>query len=380
MPENITFLLGDQDDQICNHLSREFGQALMGMGFDIHFQRLTEIKEVYEFKQGLEDKNCKLIIAVAGMGLHMDNMEHFFNFLDIPMFTMYLDPPIPYWPKISKPVEKLFISALSDQDVQYIKANRTPQVPVFQLAHAATPKDRTPWHKKDIGVFYGGTLRNTPEATRQSWGKHGEHLATILNEIVEEHLKGKGRNLLRDVEFVLAQHNEINENQFSILRNAFFAQIDTYLRDLRRCETIRALSKSVPLTIAGKGWDQVIDTSADHINYLGVIHPSEIRTFNERAKMVLNAINQYHESHERVFSAIADGSVALSSNSIFYKNTFAEDSAIFFDWDLEALPERVNGLLNDDQSLSGIAEKGHEEFLQKHTWSHRAEKLCQHIF
>ncbi len=380
MPTNITFMLGDDEDQICNHLSRELGKALESLGYHIHLQRLSEIGTWGDTKKQLENLDCKLIIAVAGMGLQIEQGERLFNYLDIPVFTMYLDPPITYWNKISRPVHKLFISGLSDTDVQYIKLNRSPKVPVFQLAHAASPKDRIPWEEKDIDVFYGGTLRNTPEDTRKAWSRHGPMIDNLMNQIVEEHLSGRGRNLLRDIEFVLAQHPQIGEQQFTMLRNAFFAQIDNYLRDYRRCEAVRTLAKSVPMTIAGSGWDQVIDTSLDHINYLGIIHPTEIRVYNERAKMVLNAINQYHESHERVFSAIADGSVALSSNSLFYEKSFAKGSAVFFDWNLDALPEQVNNLLSNDIALREIAEKGHQEFLAKHTWHHRAEKLCKYVF
>ena len=82
-------------------------------------------------------------------------------------------------------------------------------------------------------------------------------------------------------------------------------------------------------------------------------------------------MNKYHESHDRVFSTIADGSVVLTSTSDFYRKAFDTDEIILYDHKKTAgrdLPK----LIFDDTRLREIAENGWRKLLSDHTWR-RAE-------
>ncbi|WP_135076019.1 glycosyltransferase [Terasakiella sp. SH-1] len=375
-PKNVSFILGLEDDQICNHLSREFVHGFQALGVQAHLFQLKEGGDIKRFAKHIDQWDCDLVISLAGMGIdRVKEFQHIYE-RNIPSLTMLLDPSILYWPVVQYPLENNYVACLSQSDVHFVAEHEASKVGCFQLNHAAIEKEVTPWSKKDIGLFYCASLRNSPEETRRSWDSFKPGIAKILNEIVECHMVRQGINLMEDVATVLNCYP--SPYDVNIFRN-FFSQVDLYFRDFRRVETLSRLIDKTSILLAGPGWDQVIDTTHSNVTYLGRIHPTEVRKYNERSKIVLNVINYYHESHERVFSSMADGAVVLSSNSPFYEKSFTEKEGVFFNWADTGVFDKVNDLLDDDVSLQEMAHAGNQAFLKGHTWKHRAQTVMENI-
>ena len=159
----------------------------------------------------------------------------------------------------------------------------------------------------------------------------------------------------------------------------YFVTLDLYLRDYHRLETVKSIN-SVPLTLAGGGWHTVLkEFIGGNVSYLGRIHPNEVEDFYARAKVVLNTINTYHGSHERVFSAMANGSVALTSYSDFYSSAFDLDGIALFTSGENSVNESCRRLFSNEPRLKSIATKGLQQFLENHTWSHRAASALNQL-
>ena len=159
----------------------------------------------------------------------------------------------------------------------------------------------------------------------------------------------------------------------------YYVTLDLYLRDHLRVEALKSIEKA-PLNLAGAGWETVLGGFKNsNVSYLGAIHPNDVRSYYARAKVVLNFINTYHESHDRVFSAIADGSVVLTSTSEFYSKTFSADELILYDHKENNLEEICQKLIFDDARLREIAENGRQKLLSEHTWRHRAETTLKEL-
>lgn len=294
-----------------------------------------------------------------------------YNEIDVPLLTIFLDHPIHYWDRADVAIKKNVISCLSEEGAQFIQDKTSLGKKSFQLAHAANPKEKTDWASKDVNLFYCGTLRNTPESQKNEWAHHGSQVQGLLNDILDDHSAHQHVSLMAASCRVLQNHIDCTqiENIFP-----YYVTIDAYLRDYHRVETLRYF-KEIPITIAGEGWQPIIDTfNPKTVSYLGRIHPTEVRQLNERAKIVLNAINTYHGSHERVFSSIADGAIPFTSTSDYLKESFNESEIVQFNWsdDLENLYRNIT---THDEEMKQLSDNGHKKFLSAHTWKSRAEKI-----
>ena len=372
--KGITILLGDDDTQMTNKLSREFASGFEALGFSTHQVIASSLFSFNTLKNEILTHDTGLFISLSGQGMDMNSENNVFEEFNIPFLLMLLDPPLHYWDKVSVPVGLTAISTLSETDKHFIDIYSSQRRTLFQLAHAATPKLRQPWAKKDIGLFYCGTLRENPKVQREGWSKHGELIQKRLNAILEEHLSKNGVSLVTAIIHVLSE--EIDCSQAMAL-HPYYVTLDLYLRDYHRVQTLKSID-SVPLVLAGGGWETVLNEFyGANIKYLGRIHPNQVGTFYERAKVILNTINTYHESHERVFSALAAGSVALTSTSEFYRRAFSENEIVFFDWQETNLNEKCHSILANESHLQDIAKNGQLRFLNEHTWRHRARSVLK---
>ena len=366
----ISFVLGNQDDQICNHLSREFCEGFREIGFNAQTIKVGELQSSQEYADHFRSINCGLCIGIAGLGLDHFNETITNHDLNIPFLTMVVDPCIVFMERIGHPLKNNFISTLSTSDADFCREHFPSKAGSFQLNHAATPKEITPWEEKDIDFFYCASLPTVPEQLRASWQDLKPGISKILNEIVECHLASNGASLMKAVTYVLNSYP--TPYSMEVFAN-FFAYADRYFRDLRRVATLKKIMNDVPVLLAGNGWENAIDINHPNMTYLGRIHPTEVRKYNERSKMVLNVMNNYHESHERVFSSMADGAISVSSNSPLYDSAFNKSEGIFFNWDDTDINDRIINLLSDDDAMRTMANKGTKAFLANHTWAHRAK-------
>ena len=374
--KSITVLLGDDASQMTNKLSVDFAFGFEALGFSTRAIRASSIGSFDALEMEIRNNNTGLFVSLSGQGMHMDSENNVYQKFKIPFFLMLLDPPLHHWDKIDIPVGLDAISTLSDADKKFIDTYSEHKRNVFQLAHAAAPRLPQPWAEKDIELFYCATLRASPTVQRTGWLKYGELVEKRLNAILEEHLSSQGISLINAIKYVLSE--EVDCTQAMVL-HPYYVTLDLYLRDYHRVETLKSIN-SVPLILAGGGWRTILrEFPGTNVRYLGRIHPNEVEGFYARAKVVLNTINTYHGSHERVFSAMANGSVALTSYSDFYKSAFGIDEIVLFTSGENSVNENCRRLFSNDSHLKKIATNGHQKFLEKHTWSHRAETALNQL-
>ena len=95
-----------------------------------------------------------------------------------------------------------------------------------------------------------------------------------------------------------------------------------------------------------------------------------------RSKIVLNMNFVPDGSHERVFSAMLNGALPLSDYNPYLEESFPgeEDISVFRWTQLERLPERLSGLLDDPTWLERYPSRA-AQLGQAHTWAARAASL-----
>ena len=374
--KGVTFLLGDDSSQMTNRLGREFALGFEQLGFSSRCVLASSIKSIECLEREISNHDTTLFVSLSGQGMDMRPKDNAYQKLNASLFLMLLDHPLHNWDKVDIPVGLNAISTLSIADQEFVDKYSTHKRRAFQLPHAANPRLLQPWKNRKMELFYCGTLRENPVTQRQNWSKYGKSIESRLNAILEEHLASGGGALVESIKRILAGTVDCRK---PMVIHPYYVTLDLYLRDHHRVEALKSI-KNAPLYLAGTGWETMLgELENSNICYLGAIHPKDVGLYYAKAKIVLNFMNTYHESHDRVFSAMADGSVVLTSTSEFYSQTFSTDELILYDQKEDNLEEICQNLIFNDARLREIAENGRQKFLSEHTWRHRAETTLREL-
>jgi glycosyltransferase involved in cell wall biosynthesis len=134
----------------------------------------------------------------------------------------------------------------------------------------------------------------------------------------------------------------------------------------------------LPLVTCGGGWEGLAAGNAARGNaarFLPARNVREIMALMRRAKLVLNPLPLYYESHERPFQAMAAGAVAVvGSGGLFAAPEFA-GAVLTMPIDPQESAPLIEAALADEPRLVEIALAGRRAQKAAHTWDHRARTL-----
>jgi spore maturation protein CgeB len=149
----------------------------------------------------------------------------------------------------------------------------------------------------------------------------------------------------------------------------------------RRKECLEVLAKAgFKVKIYGNGWDKA--DFAKNFEVYPAINFNNLLEIIVKSKIVLNIVPSFVEgSHERVFTAMLNGAVAVTDRNTYYEKEFAEDkNIVMYSWGrLNELPDKIYDLLKNEEKRERIAEAGYKEATKNHTWTVRALSIIQMV-
>ena len=101
-----------------------------------------------------------------------------------------------------------------------------------------------------------------------------------------------------------------------------------------------------------------------------------------KSKLSLNVMTWHKDGFtERIANAMLHKSVVITDKTTYLEQNFSdgEDIVMFDLGHLEKLPQRIKGLLLDEEGRAQIAERAYKKAQSEHTWEKRAEQLLQLI-
>lgn len=189
----------------------------------------------------------------------------------------------------------------------------------------------------------------------------------------------------KTVEEVALAHceREMGKEPNELLRIALNKMIfiDLWVRNYWRGVAVRTLvDAGIKVDVVGAGWEKL---DCQHMENL-VIHPqTDSETCLEmigKAKVSLNVMPWFKDgAHDRVFNSIANGTVCVSDSSKYLCEELKEGEGIcYFDLkQIDALPDIVSELLDDEEKRRQFVAAGKEKVQEKHLWANRAETLAE---
>lgn len=134
-----------------------------------------------------------------------------------------------------------------------------------------------------------------------------------------------------------------------------------------REKVIKTLVESgIKVTLYGTGWEVCDWIDNENLDYRGRIAADDVIDVMNDSKIVLNTMTWFKDgTHDRVFNGMLAKAVAVTDSSIYMKENFSDDELIMFELEeINDLPARIKDLLNNDNKMQFIAEKGYDTALK----------------
>ena len=214
------------------------------------------------------------------------------------------------------------------------------------------------WINEEYAAFYRGIIDDLLE-----------HPACTVEEVALAHCERE-------------MGKEPNDQLRIALHKMIF--IDLYVRNYWRGKAVRTLvNAGIPVHVVGKGWEELenvrhpeclkLHPQTDSVTCLGMLAD---------AKVSLNVMPWFKDgAHDRVFNSILNGAVCVTDPSRYLEEELHEGEGVCYValQDMDALPEKVKDLLQNDSGRNEIVRRGRAIVEQKHTWAQRAKTLAAWI-
>lgn len=212
-----------------------------------------------------------------------------------------------------------------------------------------------------------------------SWANY--RIKPLLDDVAEYMLSTENIQVQDALQQVLKAKNYVlSADFFQRVLNISF-RVDLYVRNVRRARLITELADAgIKLNIYGEGWEQFPCTK--YFNIHKAVSYDEVLKVMADAKIILNLVSSFsYGSHERVFSAMLNGAVALTDANGYWKDHFVEGKEIVTYSILKQnqLPQIITTLLADLPQLDMIAQAGQRKAEQDHTWKSRAQEIIGYV-
>ena len=310
----------------------------------------------------------------------------FWDVRDIPCINIAVDHPF-FYPELFALRPKRFCQVCIDRlHQQYIMRFHPEVENSFFLPLAGTslsPKgDYLPITERKYDVVFAANF-----APKEDFDCHimrsGEEYEAFYRSIIDELLRHPERPddevmeeyLLR--EFPDATDRELGET----IANMIF--IDTYIRSYFREKAVQLLvDAGVRVHCIGHGWERLTCRHPENLTFEPNTDSHTCLLRLAEAKISLNAMPWFKDgAHDRVFNAMANGSVCLTDGSRYLREILSDgENVVFYDLgQIEKLPELALTLLAQPGKMQQIAHQGFALAMAGHTWEHRAATLHQEL-
>ncbi|MDE7436566.1 MAG: glycosyltransferase [Lachnospiraceae bacterium] len=315
---------------------------------------------------------------------------------DIPVYVILVDHPLYYYKQLEENYPNVTVLCIDRQHVSYMK-RFYPKIPCYFLPLAGNIVRRE-------GMDHAENLR----VERETWIPYRERkydVAFIANYVplppVEEHFTSQtpeyinfyqeilnGLRMRPDTPLDEAMEyyvkREIPEATDRELKAAFYGMLflDLYNRTYFRERTVQMLvNHGITVHVFGNAWEKLpvkrpecLICSGKQLDSVGCVEVVR------NAKLALNTMPWFKDgAHDRIFTAMLNGAVALTDPSIYLKERFTDEKDLrFYELkELTELPAIAEDALLYPGRMERLTNEAYERAVTQDTWECRARELAQ---
>lgn len=357
-------------DTTCYSVPKRFAAALSDELADLGQAVITTDGRHGEWQTG-EDSNIAIPPILKGVvGWQMKILERdIFRRMACPKYQFWFDNPIYFNDMFYDLPEEYFILSQDADYADYIKRyygtkNAIQFPPAGEDAGYAGNQDRP------LDVVFIGSYRNQwdVEGFTDEERKFFEYMKCHPDVNFEE---GYRQYLEDHTHTGVSYDNDQIQNGLEGVKNACRA-VTSYYRDAV-IETL--IAAGINVHVYGDTWQNFHSEHGAFLSRHPEVSVEESLEVFGHAKIGLN-IMTWHKAGmtERIANIMLSGAVCLSDESSYLREhyTDGEEMLLFRLSELSALPQKVLGLLREEDLRRQMAEKAYERARKEHTWRKRA--------
>ncbi|AOQ23414.1 hypothetical protein MTAT_09950 [Moorella thermoacetica] len=384
---HIVIYKGQSQYDVLRVFTDQLGEAFKSLGREVYNVDLLANNARQQLQEAFSQP-CEFVLAFNAMGIDLQiSGKSLYDALSIPFIAVLVDDPIYHRERLEQPVENLMIACVDRSHINFINSYYGSQRTCFFLPHGGCTvagsnsiSDEQPRPSR-IDVLFGGSYQD-PDSVRNIWASQNTSLTKLLDDIVDYILSRDFISLAVAAENVLASKSIYLSNELSNKLVSLLPLVDKYIRSYRRCECLRVLAGSgLRIDIYGSNWENA-RIKANNLIIHQPVGFLEMLGLMQQAKIVLNiGPNFPYGGHERVFSSMLNGAVTLTDINQFYLEEFNDgEDIVLYSWTkLRELPQKIYGLLDNQDKMEAIRLAGKRKTEEKHTWHVRAEKILDTV-
>ena len=387
------------------YFSHALASALEQQGFRTFFYDISKegasLKHVKRFIKAGETAVVTFnFIGLSGESFLQENHGiSIWESFGLPVYCIVVDHPLYYQKQLECGVKKLHMFCVDRQHIRYMK-RFYPDIPCEFLPLAgnltteeyavrlrgeadarALTKDWIPYRERPYEVAFIANYVKLPTIEEHFTSQTKEYI-DFYHEILN-YLRMHPDQPLDPVyeRFVLREVPDATDQE---LKTAYYGMLflDMYNRTYFRERTVQLLvDNGVKVHAFGKDWEK-----------LPVRHPENLIPSRKQldsegcvdvlrhAKIALNTMPWFKDgAHDRIFTAMLHGAVALTYSSIYLKERFRNGRELLFYEleELDGLPELVKERLALPVEMEYLTQLAFESAITADTWANRAQQLSE---
>lgn len=358
---------------VLQHFSKQVYKSLQRLGFS------GQLLSYKEYKACPFSLNCDLTLSFNGAPCD-ESGEFLCDLTSVPHISCLVDPPYHFLELQTSP--HILITCDDKTCVDLFRSEKFPHYYFFP--HGVEPDLLASKEvHKNYDILFLGTYIDPKKQKEILEKKYPSKISELLKETAQRVLKGEKGHF---AEIFLQLFNKSHTDKPIFSLSEAFKDLEIYIKACDRIALLTSIKHcNISIfgnTVSNKGWQEVF-SDKKNITISPAVNFTQAIDLMRQSKIVLNSgIKNSFGCHERVFTSLAAGALAVTSSNIFLEQTFANEKSILFytPENLSSFEDTLHMYLKDDEKLQEVQKKGRDVVMKNHTWDVRLQTLLPQIF
>lgn len=384
---NSTIVLFKSELVALNHFSDQLEEGFVKLGYDIyHFDIANTALSLGQLYEYMQNHYIKTMIGFNSMvfGLKTPSGANVWNTLGIPCINILVDHPYWYHEILDNMPECGIVLCIDRNHMEYVNTYFSHLAGCGFLPHggSVSKKSPIPINDRSMDILYTGSLWSDytsfsfPKITGFSFDAE-----KICKEALDYLLDNPANTVEASLKIALSGSNiDHKEIDFKALCKAS-SFIESYAGSYYRVKLLESIATSgYDFYIYGNNWEQVSWINLPNVHYKGFISPYDIPSKVSDAKLSVNSFPWFKDgSHERIFDALLNGTIPVTEDNNYLRETIPSDLYISYDLkNLNVIPN-IEAILSNKENLDRLSKQCIDFARDTHSWFSRAKELHEDL-
>lgn len=368
---------------------KNLGQAFIELGYNVIY---IDMGNLYQLEMAIELLMRDEVLCSIAMNANMleiysgDKPTCLYNYVNTSHISLLQDAP--YSAKVGNihiPARNHIICYLdrSHQQMMDLLELTTPNSKKIFLPMAGCTisnknlEEIIHQEKKYDVVVCAGLWNGNPQ---REWHDKADRVTSVILDNIADYMEKYPVNIYTATKIVFDEMGLNIKIMLPFLKEYLWSLLE-YIKIYRRIKAVSFLvDNGIKPDVFGGGWENTF--YADKLNIHGAItYPESIKVISQ-AKILFQDQAEFNDgAHDRVFTAMLNGTVVVSEYSKYLAEEFEDGKDIFlYDWKNGAARlNMLNNILCNKSMYDKIIISAYNKTNERHRWINRAKQIINEV-